>query len=390
MRAARGSVSLACVTHRTTRRTFGLAALAIGAAAACRSAPRGSKPQKLLVLGGTGFTGPFTVEQALARGWQVSIFTRGKRNPELFGDDARVEKLVGDRDPDVGDGLAALRGRSFDLVIDNSGHVPRHMRASVELLAPVVGHYLFVSSLSAYASHAVPDADEDAPLAELEAPSEDFTGPAFGPLKALCERELLTAMPGRSTVVRPGLIVGPRDFSDRFTYWPLRCRRGGDVLAPGTPDDPIQLIDGRDLSAFLLDLVERRTSGVFNALGPRGGLRWGEVLDACVRAGAHAGGAAAKLEWVSAEFLREHGAQPWSDLPVWMPPEGELAGFHRRNVDRAVAAGLRFRPIEQTCRDTLAWWDTLDAARRDAPPKRGLSSEREVELLAAWRSRALR
>lgn len=381
-----GSVSLAPMSPRPTRRSFGLLALGLAGAAACRSAPRASKPRRLLVLGGTGFTGPFTVEQALARGWQVSIFTRGKRNPDLFAEDPRVEKLVGDRDPDVGAGLAALLGRAFDAVIDNSGHVPRHMRASVELLAPSVGHYLFVSSLSAYASHAVPDADEDAPLAALEAPSEDFTGPAFGPLKALCERELLTGMPGRSTVVRPGLIVGPRDFSDRFTYWPLRCRRGGDVLAPGAPDDPIQLVDGRDLSAFLLDLVEHRTSGVFNALGPRGGMRWGDVLDACVRAG----GTSARLEWVSADFLEERGVQPWTDLPVWMPPHGELAGFHRRNIERSLRAGLRLRPIEQTCRDTLAWWDTLDAARRDAPPKRGLSSEREGELLAAWRSRSVR
>jgi 2'-hydroxyisoflavone reductase len=370
------------MTPQLSRRRFAAASLLLGAAA-CRSAPRVRESRTLLVLGGTGFTGPFTVEQARPRGWKVAIFTRGKRNPELFPAASGVEKLVGDRDPDVGAGLSALRGRRFDCVIDNSGHVPRHMRASVELLAPNVGHYIFVSSLSAYASHATPDADVDAPLAELGSPSEDYTGPAFGPLKALCEQELLRAMPGRSAVVRPGLIVGPRDFSDRFTYWPLRCRRGGEVLAPGRPDDPIQLIDGRDLSAFLLDLAERCVSGIYNALGPAGGQRWGDVLEAC----RGAAGTDARFTWVGADFLLPRGVQPWSDLPVWMPPEGELAGFHRRDIERSLREGLRFRPIEATCRDTLAWWDALPIERRDAPPKRGLTPEREAELLAAWHAR---
>lgn len=329
----------------------------------------------MLIFGGTNFIGPQLVPAAERAGFRVTLFNRGKTNPELF---PQVEKLRGDRDPNVGDGLKALEGRRFDVIIDDSGHVPRHVKASAELLAKDSGFYVFVSSLSAYADHQTPNADESAPLAQLEAETEDYSGPAFGPLKALCEQAVQTAFGSRCAIVRPGLIVGQGDKSDRFTYWIERMSRGGDVLVPGTPDDPIRLIDVRDLAEFLVRVGANRTSGVFNAIGPNPPLKLSEMLDACAKAT----GQDVKLHYASESFLAEHEVRGWTDLPVWLPPSGWSAGFHTRSIDASIRAGMKFRPLQETAQATFDWWKTLPAERR-AKLKNGLKPEREKELLDA-------
>ncbi|WP_437678707.1 NAD-dependent epimerase/dehydratase family protein [Sorangium sp. So ce131] len=335
----------------------------------------------LLILGGTSFLGPALVEAAKARGYTITLFNRGKTRPHLFPD---IEKLHGDRDPSKGDGLKALSGRSWDAVIDNSGFVPRIVKASAELLAPNVKQYVFISSLSVYASHTTPSADETAPVGTLSDPTVETMGKEYenyGPLKALCEQAAEAAMPGRVTNVRPGFIVGPEDPTDRFTYWPVRVDRGGDVLAPGAPSDPIQIIDVRDLAAWLIQVVETRTTGVFNAAGPGEPLTMGGLLDAC----AAASNARATFTWVSAQFIEKLGGEP-VDLPIWAPAEGETRAFHLRSAERARKAGLTFRPVSETVKDTLAWWKTLPADRQ-AKLRAGLTPEREAEVLAAWRAR---
>ncbi|KYF49904.1 hypothetical protein BE04_16435, partial [Sorangium cellulosum] len=343
----------------------------------------GSSGKKtLLILGGTGFLGPAVVEAAKARGYTVTLFNRGKTRPHLFPD---IEKLHGDRDPNKGDGLKALAGRAWDAVIDNSGYVPRIVKASAELLAPNVQQYVFISSLSAYASHTTPGADETAPVATMADPTVETMGKDFenyGPLKALCEQAAEAAMPGRVTRVRPGFIVGPEDPTDRFTYWPARVERGGEVLAPGTPLDPIQIIDVRDLAAWLVAVVEARTTGIFNATGPGEPLTMGGLLDTCKAA--LGSGANARFTWVSAKFLEKPGGEP-VDLPIWAPAEGETQAFHLRSTERARKAGLTFRAVQETVKDTLSWWKTLPPERQ-AKPRAGLSPEREAELLRAWRA----
>jgi len=374
---------------RSDRRSF----LKLGAAAGVAAAVRGPLPaaealvrggaagKSILVLGGTNFLGPAVVESALARGHRVTLFNRGRTNPELF---PQVEKLRGDRDPKKGDGLAALEGRKFDAVIDDCGYYPRMVRASAELLGPNVAHYVFVSSISAYAKLDVPDSDETAPVAKLADETVETMGEGYanyGGLKALCEKAAETACPGRTAVVRPGYIVGPNDPTDRFTYFPVRASKGGEMLAPGAPSDPIQVIDARDLGAFMVTLVEKGIAGVFNAVGPDRKLSMGEVLDSCKRA-ARSG---VRFTWVPADFLKKEGESGEGTIPIWAPPEGETAGVHSCGNARAVKAGLRFRPIDDTVRDTLAWFETLPPERR-ANLKAGLSLEREKEILAKFRS----
>lgn len=368
-----------------TRRRFLATSLAAGAslavgrmAAAAR--PEGGEKKTLLVLGGTGFTGPFIVETARARGYAVSIFTRGKTNPDLEFP-ADVERIRGNRDPKIEPGLEALKGRKFDMVIDTSGHVPRHMKASCEILAPNIGHYVYVSSLSAYASHDTPGADESAPLEVLTQETEDYTGDAFGPLKVLCEKAVTEALPGRSAVVRPGLIVGPRDWSDRFTYWVARVDRGGEVLAPGKPDERVMIIDGRDLADFLVHLASRKTSGVFNAIGPDADRKL--TMLAILESAKRASGSDARFTWVSQEFLEANDMRPWSVIPLWAPSNGPLAGFHHRSIAAAVKAGITFRPIDVTVKDTLEFYRAWPEERRQNL-RRGLKPERESELLAKW------
>ncbi len=374
----------------TSRRAFlqcaGLSAAAGAALAApaARQSTRRALPRlDLLILGGTGFLGPHTVEAALARGHTITLFNRGRTNPDLFPD---LEKLRGDRDPRKGDGLTALEDRRWDAVIDTSGYVPRIVSASAGLLAEAVEQYVFISSVSALADTTEPDQDETAAVATMPATANDETSEDvrahYGPLKALCERAAEEAMPGRATVIRPGLIVGPRDTTDRFTYWPLRVRRGGEVLAPGTPDDPVQYVDARDLGAFIIRTIEDRATGIYHATGPNTPTTVAELLYGCKAVT----GGDATFTWVDADFLAAHEVAPWTELTVWMPPRDEYAGFHRINIDRAIAAGLTSRPLAEIVRDTIEWWKSLPASRRQNP-RAGLDPEREATVLRAWHER---
>lgn len=365
----------------TDRRQFLKAALGAGvlglpaakAALAFADVPAAAKPMDLLILGGTGFTGPFQVAYALARGHRVTVFNRGRTNPGILPD--AVEQLTGDRNGD----LESLKGRRWDAVIDVPATLPRWVRASAQLLKDSAGLYAFVSSISVYRDVSVPGVDEDAPLHALEDPdTEDYQ--YYGGMKAASEAEAERAFPGRALLVRPGLIVGPGDPTDRFTYWPARIHRGGEVLAPGTPDDPAQVIDARDLAEFIVRLVERRATGAYNATGPTtpfGGMLTG-IREAI--------GADASFTWADADFLAANEVQPWSHMPVWVPPTGEYEGFARVSIDKAVAAGLSFRPFADTARATLGWHLSRPAERR-GQLRAGITAEREAELLAAWHAR---
>lgn len=419
----------------TTRREF-LERAAIQAGAALALGACGVQPsrsaetaqavdrKRILILGGTGFLGPKTVEAALARGHQVSVFNRGrteKRIPFEFKD---VEHLYGNRDPllPADDargpdgkllnpdgrprGLEQLEGKRWDAIIDNSGYYPRHVKASADLLAKSAQQYIYISSISAYAGNRAVGADESAPLAKLTDPAVETMGANFenyGGLKVLCEQAAEAAFPGRAAIVRPGYIVGPGDPTDRFTYWPARAARGGEMLAPGSPSDPLQWIDVRDLAEWLVLLVERGTAGVFNAIGPQGRGNWGEVLEACVNAAS----ARPTLVWVPTEWLSANGMGGEDSFPIWAPPTGEMAGFHTWSNARAVAAGLRFRTMEDTVAAIHAWLPgdlerrarvtqqmIADAKAKGQEPPRmadpkvlraGPTAERERELLEKWK-----
>ena len=338
---------------------------------------------KLLVLGGTVFLGRHVVESALARGHEVTIFTRGRHNPDLFPD---IERLRGDRD--TGD-LAALAAREWDAVVDTSAYVPRVARESARALADSVGRYTFVSSISVYRDFSRPGYDETAPVGTVDDPSvEEVTGETYGPLKALCETAVEEALPGRAACVRAGLIVGPHDPTNRFTYWVTRIAEGGIVLAPEPRRQPTQLVDVRDLADWMIRLGEERTPGVFNATGPEEPTTLEDVLEG-IR---DALGSDARFEWVSEEFARDAGLEPYQGLPLWVgEAEPEWAAFQTADIRRALAAGLRFRPLGETARDTLAWAHDGDApGPKDvgvAMPPAGITRERERELLAAWSSR---
>lgn len=375
------------IRNGTTRRTFlhssALAAAGLtagivpGVSAMMRvDDNKAAKKQRILILGGTGFLGPAIVEHALARGHEVTLFNRGRTRPEMF---AHLEQLRGDRDGD----LEALKGRKWDVVIDTSGYLPRIVRDSATLLADNVRQYIFISSVSVYASNAAPGADEDAPVGTLDDPTvEQVTGETFGPLKALCEQAAEAAMPGRVTNIRPGLIVGKLDGTDRFTYWPVRIDRGGDVLCPGDGSDPVQFINVMDLGKWIVHVAEKNITGVFNALGPEGGMPMRKLLETCQDVSDNA----SNLVWVDVDFLDQHQVQPWSDMPAWVPTREGTGGFGRRSCARAVAAGLTFRPVRETCAETLAWFKTLPEERQQRL-RAGISAEREAEVLAAWRER---
>jgi len=344
-----------------------------------------AKPLKLLILGGTAFLGPELVEAAKARGHTLTLFNRGKTNPGLFPD---LETLHGDRDPQKEPGLKALEGRTWDAVIDTSGYVPRVVKASCELLAPSVGQYVFISTISVFGDTSKAGMAEDGPLATMPDETSEDVNQYYGALKALCEKAAETAMPGKVANVRPGLIVGPGDRSDRYTYWPVRVHKGGEVLAPGDGSDPVQYIDVRDLAEWVIHLVETKTMGVFNATGPAGTETMKAFLEACVAGCGQEGKPAdAKLTWVDTAFLEQEGVAPWQDLPVWVPAQGDSAGFATIDCSKAIAAGLKFRPPVDTARDTLAWWQAQPDARRDKL-RAGLTAEREAEVLAKWKARA--
>jgi len=308
---------------------------------------------RLLVLGGTKFLGRHGVDAALAAGHDVTIFTRGETNPELFPE---VEHLVGDRDGK----LDALAGRSWDGVVDTSGYVPRVVRQSAELLRDAVGRYVFVSSISVYDDFSDP-VDESSPVAKLEDPSTEEIMEAYGALKAACENVVDEVYGDRGTAVRAGLIVGPYDPTDRFTYWARRLAAGGDVLAPGRPEQPVQVVDGRDLARWLVRLALHGPGGTFDATGPQ--LTLGEVLERLR--------GSSNLVWVE----KPEGVTPWTELPLWLPEDGWF--LMRRDVSAAQAAGLSCRRLEETARDTEAW------DRGEPGDRPTLTREREAEILGS-------
>jgi 2'-hydroxyisoflavone reductase len=344
---------------------------------------QGRRPLKILVLGGTRFIGIHMTELALARGHSVTFFNRGRTRAELF---PQVEKLLGDRDGK----LDSLKGRKWDAVIDTSGYVPRHVRLSAELLAPNVQQYLFISTIGLYADFSKAN-DESSPVAKADDEQREDWENAYGPLKALCEKAVEAAMPGRTTVVRPGLIVGPEDSTDRFTYWPARAARGGEMIAPGTPDAPYQIIDARDLAAFCLDAIENRTFGTFNVTSPSDKFTIGDVINESVAAALTLArpNPAPRPTWVSTEFLTEQKVAPFTDMPGWMPKDGEMGGLYRTDVERAIKAGMKISTLQKTMRDTLAWHLARPAAERDNL-KAGIKPEREKEVLAAWNTKTAR
>jgi 2'-hydroxyisoflavone reductase len=316
---------------------------------------------KLLLLGGPRFLGRAVVDAALARGHELTFFNRGTTNTELYPE---VEWIVGDRTGD----LDALRGRTWDAVIDTSGYLPGAVRRSAEALADC-SRYCFVSSISVYADLSTTNA-EDSPLAELgDLPDDEVTDESYGPLKALCEDAARDVLGERALVVRPGLIVGPHDPTGRFTYWPHRIARGGEVLAPAPPERLTQVIDVRDLGEWMVVLCEQGVGGTFNATHP--GFAWAELMDACASVSARD----AEITWVPDTFLLEHEVGQWMELPLWIAmPEAMDA-----DVERALEAGLAFRPLAETVSSTLTEAETTDAA--------GLTPEREAALLAAWHGR---
>lgn len=327
---------------------------------------------KLLILGGTVFLGRHLVEAALSRGHEVTLFNRGQRNPDLF---PQLEKLRGNRDGD----LSALEGRRWDAVIDPSGYVPRVVSASARLLSEAVDHYTFISSISVYADPSIPRLDESGALATMEDETNEEIMKHYGALKALCERAAEAAMPGRVLNVRPGLIVGPHDPSDRFTYWPTRIAQGGEVLAPGAKEKPVQVIDGRDLADWIIKMVEARKTGIYNATGPDQPYTMEQVLEECRQVTE----ADAQLTWVPDEVVVEQQVQPWMGLPLWIPGNSS-AGLMNVDVSRAMADGLAIRPLAQTIADTLEWDRTRPA---DLQRRAGISREKEAEVLAAWHAR---
>ena len=369
---------------KNTRRQFikagilGGVAAAIHPAAASGTTPApgaaGSEGIDILVLGGTGFIGPHMVREALRRGHRVTLFNRGRTNDTLFPD---VETIKGDRDG----GLEGLRGRQWDAVIDNSGYVPRHVRDSTQLLADSAGHYLFVSSVSVYADFSRP-IDESSPVQTLADESiEEVTGSTYGPLKAICERWGRDAFGAdRYAVLRPTYICGPGDHTDRFTYWPVRTSRGGEMLWTGRPSAPLQIIDVRDLASFTIDSVEQRLTGTYNIVTPEGDYTMGRLL---VDSQA-VSGATVEPVWVSEAFIREQNAAANGGLPMWHPRQDGMAEGLYVSGAAARAAGLYNRPVRETTRDLLAWWKTLPPSRTQKP-RAGLSAEREAQLLAAWK-----
>ena len=312
---------------------------------------------RILILGGTQFLGRALAKAGLARGHELTLFNRGKTDPSLFPE---AEQLRGDRKHD----LSALEERTWDAVIDTSGYVPAEVRAAAEMLRES-GRYVFVSSVSAYADFST-GPTEGSPVAQLnglpvDELASDYSN--YGPLKALCEGEVERVFGERALIVRPGLIVGPHDPTGRFTYWARRIELGGEILAPGPQDRHAQFVDVRDLATWILDAVERELAGTFNATNE--GVPWGELL------------AGAEVTWVSDDFLREREVGQWMELPLWLGDPG-LKGLHEVDVERAVAAGLRFRPVEETI---------AGAATAEVVEGVGLTPEREAELLEAWRAR---
>jgi 2'-hydroxyisoflavone reductase len=340
------------------------------------------KPMRLLILGGTGFIGPHQVRYALSRGHHVTIFNRG-RQKEAWP--SPVEELLGDRNGD----LKALQGRDWDVCIDNPTSLPVWVRDAARVLKGHVGQYVFISTISVYAANDTP-ADETAPLVAYRGDdpmAETITSleanpRLYGPLKALSEKEARTQYgEAAATIIRPGLIVGPGDATDRFSYWPVRLARGAEILAPGDGSDPVQFIDVRDLAEWTIGVAEQRTTGVFNASGPARPITMREML-AGIAEGVHVD---PRIVWAPTPFLKANKVSAWRDMPVWIPGQDETFGFHRRDIRHALAAGLTHRPLPRTAADTLAWFRS-QPSERQAKPRAGITPEREAELLAKLRA----
>ncbi|MBO0694939.1 MAG: NAD-dependent epimerase/dehydratase family protein [Verrucomicrobia bacterium] len=364
-------------------KTTAATAFALSAGSTKLLAEKPVKPLRILILGGTGFTGPYQVRYALSRGHKVTTFNRGKTHP---GETPKeVEHLIGDRNGQ----LDALKNRQWDVVIDNPTTLPAWVRDAAQILKGNVERYVFISTISVYADTSQ-GVDETAPLAKYDGPDpyketiEAMKASGFktyGPLKALSEKEAEKWFPGKTLIIRPGLIVGPGDQSDRFTYWPVRIDRGGEVLAPGKPEDPVQFIDARDLAEWTIRMAENRETGIYNATGPAKPLEIGQMLKGIKDALQ----SNATFTWLPAEFLKQQKVEAWSDMPVWA---GDELGLARTKIDRALAKGLTFRPLAETARDTLAWFKSLPQERQ-SKMNAGLTPEREAEALAAWRKKEL-
>jgi 2'-hydroxyisoflavone reductase len=327
---------------------------------------------KILILGGKRFLGIALVEALLQAGHTPTLFNRGLTKPDLF---PNVKTLIGDRDGN----LDALKRRKWDAVIDTSGYIPRITKQSAELLSGKCETYVFISSVSVYRDFKTPDITEIYPLGELDDPSsEDSTSDRYGPLKALCEYEIQQAFNGKVLVIRPGLIVGPNDPTDRFTYWPWRVSLGGQVLAPSPPSANLQFIDVRDLAAFIINQIEANSEGVYNVTGPRKPATFGSLLVASREAAL----SDASFVWVDESFLLNEGVMPWRDLPLWVPTsDPAFTGFYNININKALKAGLTFRPLSQTVAETLAW---LKSQPIKTKLKVGLDIAEESKLLIKY------
>jgi 2'-hydroxyisoflavone reductase len=339
------------------------------------------KPLRILILGGTGFIGPYQVQYALSRGHKITTFNRGKTHKNELSDG--VEQLIGDRNGQ----LDALKNRQWDVVIDNPTTLPAWVRDAAQILKDNVERYVFISTISVYSDLSKPP-DENAALQKYDGPDpyketlEAMKAGGFktyGPLKALSEKEAEKWFPGKALIIRPGLIVGPHDETDRFTYWPVRIDRGGEVLAPGMPNDPVQFIDARDLAEWTIRMAENGETGIYNGTGPAKPLGVGRMLDGIKEAEK----SNATFTWVNEEFLAQQKVEAWSDMPVWT---GKESGLARTSISRALSKGLTFRPLADTARDTLAWFKSLPQDRQ-SKLRAGLSPEREAEVLSAWKKK---
>jgi 2'-hydroxyisoflavone reductase len=355
----------------------------------------GSTPRKvekaraslnILILGGTGFTGPEQVDYAIARGHRVTLFNRNQTRPGMFKGKV-AEELIGDLNGDT----SALKGKQFDVVIDNPTTFPAWVRNAAQYLKGNTKHYIFISTTSTYSDQSIIGLNEDSPTGVLPADVDPYTleprnaSRYYGPLKVLAEKEVAKQYPDAWTVIRPCLIVGPLDRTDRFTWWPARIDQGGEVLAPDKPDDPCQFIDSRDLAEWTVRVAEMRLLGRYNAIGPDKPMTISEMLYG-VKAITTAG---AQFTWVPWEFLQSQKVRPWRDMTVWQPPYGRTAGYQRRDASKAISHGLTFRPLAVTARDTLDWHKSRPEAERMKTLNgeiNGIGMKREADVLAAWKA----
>lgn len=376
------TISRRTAIHRAITTLGGLAVSArVAHASTTQRAEHNAK--RMLFLGGTGFLGPHMVEAALKRGYQVTLLTRGRAGKELFPD---AERLIGDR---AGD-MPALKGKTWDVVVDNSGYVPANVRTSATLLRDSVGHYVYTSTIDAYRDFHTAGITEEYPLAQLPVGEPHNPNKYYGPLKALCEQEVRTVFPSKHTIIRPGWVAGPGDNNNLFAYWVKRVQRGGEFLAPGTPTDPFQLVDVRDLAAFVIEAADKSITGPFNVVAPPMG--FGEMLSVVQQTL----GKIATPVWVNGDFLKAKGVRPYFDMPMWWPPRNDYdalnipsglgggVGAFRISGEKARMAGARYRPLADTTRDLLAWYDKeIDEWPETGRP--GLTTVRERTLLAEWR-----